>query len=277
MHVSSLHLYPIKGCRGRVLTAAAIDALGIAGDRRLMLVDADDRFLSQREEPRLATIEPEVDGPTLLVRHTGVAPLEVELEPEGPTREVRVWRDTVTAADQGDTAASWFSAVLGYPVRLVHFGREARRPLDPEYTPREDAETAFTDGYPLLGVMEESLADLNGRLARPVPMSRFRPNVVVTAGAAWGEDAWHTITIGAMTFDAVKPCARCVVTTTDQATGERDGAQEPLRTLATFRTIPRLGAIFGQNLVPRGTGRIATGDAVRVVAEIDAARVPRLR
>lgn len=275
MHVASLHHYPIKGCRGRVLTSAVIDALGIAGDRRLMLVDEDGRFLSQREEPRLATIEPEVNGPTLLVRHAGVAPLEVEFDPSGPPREVRIWRDTVTAADQGDAAAAWFSTILGRPVRLVHFGHAARRPLDPEYSPRDDAETAFTDGYPLLGVLEESLADLNGRLAEPVPMSRFRPSVVITAGPAWGEDAWVTIRIGDMTFDAVKPCARCVVTTTDQVTGDRHPEQEPLRTLATFRTIPRLGAIFGQNLVPRGTGRIAVSDRVEVVARSAAARTPR--
>lgn len=275
MHLASLHHYPIKGCRGRVLTTATIDALGIVGDRRLMLVDADGRFLSQREEPRLATIDPELDGPTLLVHHEGVAPLELELDPDGPPRTVRIWRDTVTAADQGDDAAGWFSAILRRPVRLVHFGSAARRPLDPEYTPRAEAETAFTDGYPLLGVLEESLADLNGRLAEPVPMSRFRPNVVITAGTAWDEDAWGTITIGEMTFDAVKPCARCVVPTTDQATGARHPEQEPLRTLAAFRTIPRLGAIFGQNLVPRGMGRIAVGDGVQVVARPAAARTPR--
>lgn len=275
MHVTSLHHYPIKGCRGRVLTSAAIDALGIVGDRRLMLVDDSGRFLSQREAPRLATIEPEVDGPALVVRHAGVAPLELELDPHGPAREVRIWRDAVTAADQGDRAAAWFSTILGRPVRLVHFGGAARRPLDPEYTPRADAETAFTDGYPLLGVLEESLADLNGRLAKPVPMSRFRPSVVIGGAPPWSEDGWGTIVIGEVTLDAVKPCARCVVTTTDQATGERHPEQEPLRTLATFRTIPRLGAIFGQNLVPRGTGRIATGNRVEVIAKSAAARAPQ--
>ncbi len=277
MHVSSLHCYPIKGCRGRVLTSATLDAYGVVGDRRLMLVDEGGRFLSQREEPRLATIEPEVDGPTLIVRHASTAPLELELDTDGPPRDVRIWRDTVTATDQGDRAAQWFTALLGASVRLVQFGRHARRPIDAEFSPRAEAETTFTDGYPLLVVVEESLADLNERLEQPIPMSRFRPNVVVIGGAPWSEDAWSAIRIGELLLDAVKPCARCVVTTTDQATGERDPRQEPLRTLARLRTIPRFGAIFGQNVVPRATGTIATGDRVGVVAEHDAAHVPRPR
>jgi uncharacterized protein YcbX len=264
MHVTSLHRYPIKGCRGRVMTTAVIDRLGIVGDRRLMLVDVDGRFISQRENPRLATIEPELDGPMLVVRHDGVPPLELELDSNGDRRPVRIWDSTVVATDQGERAAAWFSTILGETARLVHFGADATRRIDPAFSPRGDAETAFTDGYPLLGVLEESLADLNGRLAEPVPMARFRPNVVIRGADAWSEDQWRTLRIGDLTVDAVKPNARCVVTTTDQATGARHPTQEPLRTLAQFRTLRPFGAIFGQNLVPRSEGRIATGDVVEV-------------
>ncbi len=265
MHVTSLHLYPIKGCRGRVLGHAEFDRLGVVGDRRLMLVDQHDRFLTQREVPVLATIEPEIDGPMLTVRHEGVAPLSLELDPAGATRDVVLWKDTIRVTDQGDEAAGWFGAILGAPVRLVQFTAVSERLLDPRFTPRNDAETAFADGYPVLVMLEESLADLNGRLPEPVPMSRFRPNVVVTGADAWSEDNWRELRIGEMTLDVVKPCARCTVPTVDQATGVRDPNQEPLRTLARLRTLPEFGAIFGQNAVPRQSGRIAVGDGVEAV------------
>ncbi len=262
MHITSLHRYPIKGCRGHALTTATIDALGFVGDRRLMLVDADDRCLTQREAPVLATIEPQLDGPMLEVRVAGREALHLEIDPRGALRQVEIWGNQVTATDQGDPAAAWFSDVLGRHCRLVQFGIAATRLLDPKYTPRDDAETAFTDGYPIHGVLQESLDDLNARLASPVPMGRFRPNIVLRGAPAWSEDAWRTLTFGPLSMDSVKPCARCVVTTTDQATGGRDAQQEPLRTLATFRTIPGLGAMFGVNLVPRSGGEIQVGDEV---------------
>ena len=262
MQITSLHCYPIKGCRGHALERARFDARGVVGDRRLMLVDANGRFISQRELAALATIEPQLDGEQLSVRSDGHAPLTLALTQQGPERQVTVWRDTMTAVDQGDAAAAWFSNVLHAPVRLVRWGEHTRRPIDPMYTPRSDAETAFTDGYPALVTLEASLADLNTRLAAPIPMGRFRPNIVVSGGAAWDEDAWHELRIGAMTFDAVKPCARCLVPTTDQQTGTRHPHQEPLRTLARFRTIPHLGAIFGQNLVHRAPGEIGVGEPV---------------
>ena len=263
MHISSLHVYPIKGCRGHSVTTVAVDAIGVIGDRRLMLVDASGRFVSQREEPLLATLTPELDGTRLTVRAAGVKPLALEIDPAGALVDVTVWGDDLQATDQGERAAAWFSDVLGSALRLVWYGPSSSRPIDATYSPRPGAETAFTDGYPLLVVTEASLADLNSRLADAVPMARFRPNVVVQGGAAWDEDAWRVVTVGGMTFDAVKPCARCVVTTTDQHTGARHPRQEPLRTLASFRTIPGLGAIFGQNLVPRSPGQFAVGDAVQ--------------
>jgi uncharacterized protein YcbX len=263
MHITSLHTYPIKGCRGHSVDRLILDRLGAVGDRRLMVVDAlTSNFLSQREAPVLATIEPVLDGPMLSVMAAGQAALAVELDPHGPMREVTIWDDTVIAADQGDPAAAWFSDVIGRPCRLVHFGAAAQRRLDPQYTPRADAETAFSDGYPLLAVLEESLDDLNTRLVEPVPMARFRPNIVVAGAPAWSEDAWTALTIGDVTLDAVKPCARCVVPTTDQATGARHPDREPLRTLATFRTIKGLGAIFGQNLVARREGELHVGATV---------------
>lgn len=262
MRVASLHYYPIKGCRGHSLASASLDALGFVGDRRLMLIDPSGRFVSQREEQLLATIEPELNGNRLTVRAPHHKPLAMEIDPGGKVVDVSVWASAFRATDQGELAAAWFSDVVGSALRLVWFGHASSRPIDPTYSPRSDAETAFTDGYQVLGVQEESLADLNARLAEPVPMARFRPNIVVQGGVAWGEDQWREVRVGSVAFDAVKPCARCVVLTTDQQTGARHPRQEPLRTLATFRTVPGLGAIFGQNLVLRAPGTIAVGDAV---------------
>lgn len=264
MRISSLHCYPIKGCRGHTLTTASLDVLGFVGDRRLMLVDSSGRFVSQREEPLLATIDPELLGSRLTVRRAHAKPLALEIDPAGSAVKVTVWANTVMAVDQGERAALWFSEVTGTALRLVWFGPASRRPLDPTYSPRPDAETAFTDGYPVLATTEASLDDLNRRLTEPVPMGRFRPNIVVAGGAAWDEDAWKVVRVGETRFDAVKPCARCLVPTTDQESGARHPRQEPLRTLAAFRTIPGFGAIFGQNLVGRAPGTLSVGDTVMV-------------
>ncbi len=262
MRISSLHRYPIKGCRGHATSTLQFDEAGVIGDRRLMLVDSDGRFVSQRELPVLATIDPHLDGPMLTARSDGYPRFSHELIDDGATALVSIWSDTVPAIDQGDDAAGWFSAVAGQPLRLVRWTPRTHRRVDPRYSPRETAETTFTDAYPALIVTEASLVDLNARLAEPVPMARFRATIVASGGSAWDEDNWREIRAGEMTFDAVKPCARCVVTTIDQASGQRHPGQEPLRTLASFRTVRGLGAIFGQNLVHRSPGQLAVGDPV---------------
>jgi uncharacterized protein YcbX len=262
MQVSSLHHYPIKGCRGHDVEQLTFDRFGVVGDRRLMLVDANGRFVSQREAPALATLDPVLDDSVLTVVQDGRTPFTMALDPDGPPIAVTVWGKLITAHDQGDGAAAWFSGVLGRPLRLVRWGKSSHRPIDPTWAPSATVETTFNDGYPALGVTEASLDDLNRRLADPVPMARFRPTLVVRGAEAWGEDAWREVRVGNFTFDAVKPCDRCVVTTTDQRSGAKHPEQEPLRTLVTFRTMRGLGVIFGQNLVHRGPGSIRVGDQV---------------
>jgi hypothetical protein len=265
MRITALNIFPIKGCRGTSLASCDVDRLGLVGDRRLMLVDAGNQFISQRENPRLATLEPVLVNGSVRITAVSGETLEVPIDAAGPARPVSVWaNDGIIAADQGDRAAAWLSAAIGQECRLVHFGPRARNRIDPGYSPRGDAETAFTDGYPITAVLQESLDDLNRRLAEPVPMARFRPSVVVAGAPAWSEDGWRSVAFGDLHCDVVKPCARCAVTTTDQRTGARDPAQEPLRTLATFRTIPGLGAIFAQNVVPRTPGKLQVGDSVVV-------------
>ena len=266
MEITGLNIYPIKGCRGVAVSSIAVDRLGMVGDRRLMLVDDGNHFISQREVAALATIAPALDEGALLVHAPTMVPFELVLDYDAPTRDVTVWGYTViAAADQGDDAARWFSSAIGTSCRLVAFGTEAHNLIDPEYSPRADAETAFTDGYPLMVALQESLDDLNKRLAEPVSMQRFRPSIVVRGAKAWSEDDWMAMKVGGLDCDAVKPCARCVVTTTDQETGARSAQQEPLRTLATFRTVPGIGTLFGQNLVSRNTGTLHVGDDVELM------------
>lgn len=266
VHIAALAIYPIKGCRGIPLDEVEVDRLGPAGDRRLMLVNERNEFLSQREIPALATLVPTIDGGLLRVTACDNSSIAIDVDLDGPIRSVTVWaKEGLLAADQGDLAATWFAQALGIPCRLVAFSPATVNRIDPEFTTRPDAETSFTDGYPIMATVQESLDDLNRRLVSPVPMERFRPCVVVAGTPAWSEDAWETISLGGVACDVVKPCARCVVTTTDQKTGAQHPTQEPLRTLATFRTIRGLGAIFGQNIIPRHTGTMRLGDPVRLL------------
>jgi uncharacterized protein YcbX len=266
MTVSGLFVYPIKSCRGTALTQAALDARGIVGDRSLMLVDGSGRFLSQRTFPAMATIVPELWGDRLVVAAPSMPPLEMVVATAGEARPVIVWRDTCDAVDQGDEAAAWFSAFLKTDCRLVAMADGFQRPLDPDYARTADDRTGFSDGYPLLLIGEESLAELNTRLETPLPMERFRPNLVVSGSSPYAEDTWHRVRIGDVACDIVKPCARCAIPTIDQQTGIL-GGDEPLRTLATYRRWDQRPAaiVFGQNVIHSAPGVLRVGDRVAVV------------
>lgn len=261
IRVSALFRYPIKSCRGAPLEEAALDPRGIVGDRRLMVVDPEGNFLTQRQLARMALIVPRLDGDRLSVQAPGTSELTVRCGNEGPRLEAQVWGDRCLAVDQGGAAAEWFSAFLEKPCRLVRMAdshvrrtKRARRPGD---------QVSFADAYPLLLISEASLEDLNARLPAPLPMNRFRPNIVVSGCKPYAEDGWRTIRAGAVGLDVVKPCVRCVITTTDQQTAAR--GVEPLRTLATYRRTADGGVMFGQNLLHHGPGALRVGDPVEVV------------
>ena len=175
---------------------------------------------------------------------------------------VTVWKSAVAARDAGDEAAAWLGAAVGTACRLVHMADPASdRPVDPAFSAPGDS-VSFADGFPLLVTNDASLRDLNGLLSQPVSMDAFRTNVAVEGAAPWAEDGWARLSIGAVPFDGAKDCARCAVTTVDQNTGARSAENEPLLTLSLFRRRARGRIIFGQNLIPRGPGRIAVGDPV---------------
>lgn len=262
--VSELYVYPIKSCRGVRLSSADVEERGFRWDRRWMLVDEQGTFLSQRALPGMARLEVQIAQSHLTVEAPGMGTLEVPLEPEpGGTVRTTIWSDTVRAEPYAEEVNRWFSAFLGVPCRLVRFPPQHRRHVDQRYA-KGNEHVAFTDGYPFLLVSEASLDDLNSRLRRPVPINRFRPNIVVGGCGAFAEDSWREFRISSVTFHAVKPCARCRVITVDQATGEID--EEPLRALSLFRS---RGAkvLFGQNVLHTGSGRVSIGDPVHILTQ----------
>lgn len=176
---------------------------------------------------------------------------------------MRIWKDEVDALTCGADADAWLSRVLGLPSGLVHMDAAARRAVDPDHA-RPGDEVSFADGYPLLLLSTAAVDALGQRLRRPIAALRFRPNLLVAGCAAHAEDGWRRLRIGDTEFEVAKPCTRCVFTTVDPETGVRDPDGEPLATLKQYRR-GDAGVSFGVNLIPRGSGRLRTGDAVSVL------------
>ncbi|MFJ9535717.1 MOSC domain-containing protein [Streptomyces sp. NPDC101225] len=274
--LQSVHIHPVKAFRGLAPREAVVEPWGLAGDRRWTLIDDGGKVVTQRQQPRLALAAAEpAPGGGVRLSAPGMPPLTVPAPRPAGTVPVDIFGDKVEGVPAEDAAAhAWCSGYLGAEVRLVHMDDPAtRRPVDPAYA-RPGETVAFADGYPLLLTARASLDALNSLIARgpraaegPLPMNRFRPNVVVEGTAAWAEDGWSRIAVGEVTFRVAKPCGRCVVTTTDQDTAVR--GKEPLATLGRHRRIDGKLA-FGQNLVPLTTGTIRVGDAVTVLARREA-------
>jgi uncharacterized protein len=259
--LGSLFVYPVKSCAGIALPRAEVTARGLRYDREWMLVTPQGRFLSQREAPRLALIGTAMDAQALQLTAPGLPRLTVPLERAVRTdaAEVTVWGDTLLATDEGDAAASWFGEHLGRDVRLVRYDESRRRPTDPAWSQGLDGVSAFADGYPVLVVSRESLDDLNTRLPAPVPINRFRPNVVIAGGLPYAEDSIAALSGKSVKLRLVKPCTRCTITTVDQATGLANG-DEPVRTLRSYRWDATLrGVTFGQNAIVERAGWLETG------------------
>ena len=257
-----LYRYPIKSCRGAPLDEAIVGARGIVGDRQWMVVDATGNFLSQRELARMALVEPRLGNSTLDITAPGMPPLSIHTRSDGNRVNVTVWDDRCVGIDEGDAVAEWFTAFLGEQARLVRMPDDEVRQVDPTHASPGD-QVGFADGFSFLLTSLASLDELNRRLAEPLPMNRFRPNIVVDGAEPFEEDRWRTIRIDGIELTVAKPCARCAITTTDQYTAER--SKEPLRTLATFRKA-EAGVMFGQNLIHHGTGVLHVGAEVEVMA-----------
>lgn len=262
--VSSLIYYPIKACRGFEVDTACVERMGLRDDRRMMVVTPAGEFLTQREFPRLALVTPTLREGGLELSAPGYDSIQLGIQTSGTPWSVTVWKSKgVHAIDQGEEAARWFSDWLGTDVRLVHIADSYKRLVNESYAVHPDDHTGFADGYPILLTSEEGLQDLNTRLESPVPMNRFRPNLVVKGCLPFEEDTWNRIRIGDVELAVVKPCARCEVTTIDKDTLEQ--SKEPLKTLGKYRK-QALGAIFGQNVIPLNGGSIGLGMTVEVLS-----------
>jgi uncharacterized protein len=268
IRISALYTYPIKSCAGLSQEQITLGRRGPMHDREWMVVDAGGMFITQREIPCMALITPALDSGGITVNAPGMPTLRVPYSGQNcERRQITVWRFQGEAEDAGDEAADWFSRYLGVPARLVRMLDDVKRLTSTGYTD-VPGEVGFADGYPLLFISKGSLADLNDRLVErgkaPVPMNRFRPNVVISGCEPFAEDAWKQVTIAGIRFDVVKPCARCAITTVDQSAGESPDVREPLATLATYRRGANGGAMFGQNVIHRRTGVISVGDTIEI-------------
>jgi len=275
--IAALNVYPVKSCGGIPLARARVAVRGLSlkagasavSDREWMIVEPSGRFVTQRELPRLALVRVSVGDGALRLSLPGVPACDVSLAaPAGPAVEVVVWRDTVRAHDAGDEVAAWLTRAVDHGVRLVRFDSAQERRCNPEFAGDSGAHTQFADGYPVLVIGQASLDDLNSRLATrgvaALPMNRFRPNLVLQGLDAYDEDHLDTIAVDGVVLRVVKPCTRCVTTTTDQATAAR--GIEPLEMLGTYRYHEALeGVMFGMNaIVTAGDGReLAVGASAR--------------
>lgn len=258
--LTQLNIYPIKSCKGISLQTASLEGRGLRLDRRWMIVDESDRCITQREMPQLALVGVEVYSDRLSLTSPPMEELRVPLIQKNVNeRKVTVWDDTVLALDVGNEAAEWFSRYLGVKARLVYMPDDADRVASRKGF---SSQVSFADAYPLLLISEASLEDLNRRLDEPLPMNRFRPNLVVRGCEPYAEDSWRNFMIGDVAMHGVKQCGRCVTTTVNQSTGDK--GKEPLKTLATYRE--RDGNVmFGVNLIHEGNGELRVGSKLTIL------------
>jgi len=261
--LSTISFYPIKSLRGHDVDTAEVERMGLENDRCLMLVDPDGMFLTQREHARMALVTPVLKAGRLTLSAAGMSAITFDVGKQGKRVNTEIWSSTqVEAIDQGDLAAEWLSDFLKLSTRLVRMADDYRRKVSAEYATRPDDHVGFADGFPILIVSEESLNDLNNRLEKPVPMNRFRPNLVVRGVKPFAEDHWKRIRLGQVEMALVKPCARCNMPTIDQETAE--SGKEPNATLAQYRKVNGK-VMFGVNVIPITTGPVRLGDTLEIL------------
>jgi uncharacterized protein YcbX len=302
MNVSEINIYPVKSLKGTGLSESLVEKRGLRFDRRWMLTDPDGMFFTQRQVPKMATITVRVESGELRVETDSAGVMSVPFEPDrGSYQNVIVWQSEVNGLVYNGQVSEWFSDALGRKCQLVLMPESSERHVNQHFDSGDDI-VSFADGYPLLLANEASLEELNERIAanaelpprpaatppkqggelfEPIPMNRFRPNVVVSEAEPFAEDTWKKIKIGETIFRVPKPCARCVIPTIDQDRGEFDG-KEPSKTLATFRrtrqvypdTFEAYGfqgneVLFATNLIPENPGEVLRlGDTVEVLETI---------
>ena len=266
MVLSEINIYPVKSLAGISLTASSIEDYGLRYDRKWMLIDEHNQFLSQRTIPIMALIKTSLseDYLEIFVEKMPKEHLRVPLVPERFVEEIEVtiWNDKVMAWHLNTLFDQWFSELLNVNCRLVYMPSTTQRLVDPRFAHQREI-VGFADGFPFLLIGEGSLKDLNSRLQEQVPMHRFRPNLVISGTEPYAEDFWNIIFIGSSRFEVAKPSARCSVITIDNQTAER--GKEPLKTLSTYR-VKDNKVMFGQNLLCQQGSQVNIGDKVEIIS-----------
>lgn len=263
MHtLTALYSYPIKSIQGITHQTCQVQDRGLALDRRWMLIDQNNNFITRRTEQRMALFRTHLRKNHIELEFEGEK-TQVPLERHSNTSiEVRIWNDSCMAYLVDTQLDSWLSSKLGKSCRLVYMPDSTKRLVE-KFEHTSNHITGFSDAYPFLIISEQSLEDLNSRLPNAISMKRFRPNLVIKASRAFEEDSWRTIRVGEVIFDLVKPCKRCVLTTVNPETGEK--GDEPLKTLSSYRKINN-EILFGQNAVQRNNGEIHVGAKIEILA-----------
>jgi len=267
LKLSEIYIYPVKSLGGIHLDIANITTRGLENDRRFMLIDENGRFMSQREHPQLAIFQTKIEDNFLKIIHkrTGqILLINFSSNSQLAPLSVTIWDDETSAIEVSSEASAWFTQALNIPTRLVYMPEESQRKTDVQYALTGEEITSFSDGYPILIIGQSSLNDLNNRLENPVNINRFRPNFVFKDGEPFEEDNWHEFTVGNIRFFGVKPCARCIMTTINQETGEKKD-KEPLLTLNKYRKAGNK-ILFGQNVLISQLGTVSVGDDVTVIS-----------
>jgi uncharacterized protein len=258
--LSEIWIYPVKSLPGIRVSQAKVMRKGLQYDRRWMLIDEQGRFITQREHPEMALFQLSLEGMEVAVKHKNRSSPSIRFHlvaEKGKPVSATVWDDEVEVWEPSTEHSKWFSECLGMPCRLVFFPESNQRETDPDYASGELVSLA--DGFPFLIIGQKSLDDLNTRLAKKIDIRRFRPNFVFEGGEPYEEDNWRRFSIGKNQFEAVKPCARCTLTTVDPDTGMK--GSEPLATLSRYRKSENK-IYFGQNAIAVSYEEIKVRDEI---------------
>lgn len=259
--LSAITLYPVKSLAGISVTSWPVTKTGLEYDRKWMLIDNVGQFLSQRKLPQMALIKTALTDRHLILSASGMDDLPLPLTPtDGDIINCTIWNDQCEAHSVSLEADQWLSSFLNQSCRLVYQPDEIIRQVDSDYGRHTD-KVAFSDGFPFLIISENSLASLNREMQLNLPMTRFRPNLVISGCSAYAEDSWREICIGVIDFRLPKPCSRCAIPTIDPETAQT--GKEPLRTLNRIRKWQN-NVYFGQNALHNQCGSLTVGDTVQV-------------
>lgn len=261
MNISALNIYPLKSARGVSLNSMQLNSMGPECDRRWMVVDQNNVFVTQRKVPKMCLINVALTTDGILLSSEGLAPCLVNTPDSGQLLTSMVWGTEVQGIDCGDEVSQWLSSFLSKNCRLIYMAEDFNRAVDPDYALKQER-VGFADGFPLLVATQASLEDFNSKLGYKIGMNRFRPNIVISGTAPYAEDEWQVIVIGDIELSLVKPCSRCIMPSVNPDTASKEMAVN--ETLQAHRRRGR-DTFFGQNAVYDRLGTIKVGDDVRII------------